>query len=76
MPGRDLNFGLDESGEVFVEPLSHAGSRASSPSAASVSATSGGAGGVVGSGEAGQLGRFRILGVLGQGEHATVYRAL
>ena len=29
----------------------------------------------VGSGEAGQLGRFRILGVLGQGQHATVYRA-
>jgi serine/threonine protein kinase len=29
----------------------------------------------VGSAEAGQLGRFRILGVLGQGQHATVYRA-
>ena len=29
----------------------------------------------VGSSEAGQLGRFRVLGELGEGQHATVYRA-
>lgn len=101
--GSDPAFGPDESGEVYVEPLSHAGSRASAWSAASnsrasalaaaaaasagsrasfssscsaaVSSTSVGAGGGVGSDEAEHVGRFRILGVLGQGEHATVYRA-
>jgi eukaryotic-like serine/threonine-protein kinase len=89
--GSDPAFGPDESGEVFVEALSHAGSRASAWSVASgsrasavvsssgsrasaaVSSPSVGAG--VGSDEAEQVGRFRILGVLGQGEHATVYRA-
>ena len=91
--GSDPSFGLDESGEVFVEPLSHPGSLVSAWSAASVSrasasvslsgsrasaslsAPSVAVGGGVGSDEAEQLGRFRILGVLGQGEHATVYRA-
>ena len=73
--GSDPDFGLGESGEVYIEPMSHPGSRASSPSAAAVSAPSVAAVGVIGSGEAGQLGRFRVLGVLGQGQHATVYRA-
>ena len=73
--GSDPDFGLGESGEVYIEPMSQPGSRASSPSAAAVSAPSAAAVGGVGSDEAGQLGRFRVLGVLGQGQHATVYRA-
>ncbi len=93
--GSNPAFGLDESGEVFVEPLSHPGSLVSAWSAASGVAGVGvglarrgrgprpralvrrasRSGGGVGSDEAEQLGRFRILGVLGQGEHATVYRA-
>ena len=31
--------------------------------------------GAIGSDEGRQFGRFRVLGVLGQGQHATVYRA-
>ena len=83
--GSDPGCGPDESGEVFVEPLSQPGSRASAWSVASRSvaalATASSAASVsapsvaVGSGEAGALGRFRVLGVLGQGQHATVYRA-
>jgi eukaryotic-like serine/threonine-protein kinase len=81
--GSDLAFGLDESGEVLIEPLSQPGSRASAWSAASRSAVASGSSAAsvsapsvaVGSGEASQLGRFRILDVLGQGQHATVYRA-
>jgi tRNA A-37 threonylcarbamoyl transferase component Bud32 len=73
--GSDPAFGLDESDEVFIGPLSRPGSRASASTVAAVSAPSVAVGGVVGSGEAGQLGRFRILGLLGRGQHATVYRA-
>jgi tRNA A-37 threonylcarbamoyl transferase component Bud32 len=87
--GSDPGYGPDESGEIFIEPISQAGSRTSAWSAASRSglapstpvasastAVSVSAPSVaVGSGEAGQLGRFRVLGVLGQGQHATVYRA-
>src|SRR5262249_27498545 len=68
--------------EVVVGPMSPPGSRASAWSTASraglgaLTAASASAPSVaVGSGEAGQLGRFRVLGVLGQGQHATVYRA-
>jgi tRNA A-37 threonylcarbamoyl transferase component Bud32 len=83
--GSDLAFRPDDSGEFFAEPLSTPGSmasawgaswspgRGSASSVAAVSAPSVGA--AVGSGEAEPLGRFRILGVLGQGQHATVYRA-
>lgn len=89
--GSDPGYGPDESGEILVEPMSQPGSRASAWSAASRSATAPMPGAsaasmaksvsvsapsvAVGSGEAGQLGRFRILGVVGQGQHATVYRA-
>jgi tRNA A-37 threonylcarbamoyl transferase component Bud32 len=81
--GSDPCFELGESGEVVVAPLSQAGSRASAWSAASRSgaAPMSTAAGVsapsvaLGSAEAGQLGRFRLLGLLGQGQHATVYRA-
>ncbi len=79
--GPDRGFELGESGELVAEPLSRAGSRASAWSAASTSRSASTAEGVsapsvaVGSAEAGQLGRFRVLGLLGQGQHATVYRA-
>jgi serine/threonine protein kinase len=81
--GSDPAFRPDESGEVFVGPLSQSGGPASASSAASMRAPASGSTVVavsapsvaVGSDEAGQLGRFRILGVLGQGQHATVYRA-
>jgi tRNA A-37 threonylcarbamoyl transferase component Bud32 len=74
-------LGFDESSEMLAEPFSRSGSRASawsSPSralAASGSASAPSATGAVGSDEGGQFGRFRVLGVLGQGQHATVYRA-
>ena len=72
--------GFDESGEVFIEPLSQPGAgprleqRVAAPDALRVPLPR--ASGAIGSGEAGQLGRFRVLGVLGQGQHATVYRAI
>ena len=53
-----------------MEPASRRGSASATPASASAAPS-----GSVGSGEAGQLGRFRVLGVLGQGQHATVYRA-
>ena len=79
--GSDPGLGFDESSEMLAEPFSRSGSLVSawsSPSrvpaaSGSVSAPSGP--GAIGSDEGGQFGRFRVLGVLGQGEHATVYRA-
>ncbi len=82
-------LGFDESGEVVVEPFSRSGSlvsawssasRASRSSRASTgfgsgSASASSASGAVGSDEGQQFGRFRVLGVLGEGQHATVYRA-
>jgi eukaryotic-like serine/threonine-protein kinase len=70
-------LGPDESGEVCIEPLSQPGSRASAWSAASRSSVGAASAPsvAVGSGEAETFGRFRILGELGQGQHATVYRA-
>ncbi len=46
-----------------------------SRSVEAVSAVSSPSRGGIGSGEGEQLGRFRIIEVLGQGQHATVYRA-
>jgi serine/threonine protein kinase len=72
-------LGPDESGEVCIDPIAPAGSRASAWGVASRSssgvASASAPSVAVGSGEAGTLGRFRILGELGQGQHATVYRA-
>ncbi len=68
-------LGPDESGEVVVEAISHQGSRVSAWSTASRSAALSSPSLAVGSGETGQLGRFRLLGELGQGQYATVYRA-
>jgi eukaryotic-like serine/threonine-protein kinase len=88
-PGSDPGLGFDESGEVVIEPFSRSGSlvsawssasRASRGSRASTvsrsdSASSASASGAIGSDEGQQFGRFRVLGVLGEGQHATVYRA-
>ena len=77
----DPGLGFDESSEMLVEPFSRSGnpvSAWSSPSrvpAASGSASGPSASGAIGSAEGGQVGRFRVLGILGQGHHATVYRA-
>jgi tRNA A-37 threonylcarbamoyl transferase component Bud32 len=79
--GSDPCLGFDESSEMLVEPFSRSGSQVSawsSPSrapASSGSASAPSATGAIGSDEGGQFGRFRVLGVLGQGQHATVYRA-
>ncbi len=47
----------------------------STASASSATAAAAATRGGIGSGEGEQLGRFRIVGVLGEGRHATVYRA-
>jgi eukaryotic-like serine/threonine-protein kinase len=80
--GSDPCLGFDESSEMLVvEPFSRSGSQVSawsSPSrapASSGSASAPSATGAIGSDEGGQFGRFRVLGVMGQGQHATVYRA-
>src|SRR5262249_55630936 len=81
--GSDPALGPDESGEVFVEPVSPTGGPASAWGAASMPVPVSGAtiaavsapSRAGGPGGAAALGRFRILGVLGQGRHATVYRA-
>jgi tRNA A-37 threonylcarbamoyl transferase component Bud32 len=81
--GSDPCLGFDESSEMLAEPFSLSGTQVSawsSPSrapSASGSASVPGASttGAIGSDEGGQVGRFRVLGVLGQGQHATVYRA-
>ena len=82
-PGSDPGLGFDESGEMIAEPFSRSGSLVSawsSPSRSRASVASGSgsapsAAAAIGSDEGGQFGRFRVLGVLGQGQHATVYRA-
>ena len=87
--GSDPGLGFDESGEVVVEPFSRSGSLVSAWSSASRvsrgsrastilsagSASSVSASGAVGSDEGKAFGRFRVLDVLGEGQHATVYRA-
>lgn len=69
--------------EVFVGPFSRgghlpceSGSWPASSSSAAGSARDGGMSGTdFGSASEMELGRFRLLGVLGEGQHATVYRA-
>jgi serine/threonine protein kinase len=83
--GADPDLDWDESSEVFIEPFSHSGSRvsawstASKVSAASALDAASGARGAVGSAVApaqtAAFGQFQILGILGEGHHATVYRA-
>ncbi len=87
--GPESDPGLDavHSSAVFIEPFSHPGSLVSAWSTASktegVSATALAPGGaqairssvMTGSGQGTVFGRFRMLGVLGEGQHATVYRA-
>jgi serine/threonine protein kinase len=88
--GSEPGLEFDDSSEMLVGPFSHAGSAVSAWSAASresglaVSASVA----VVDSRTAGatspagvparmaQLGRFRLVGVVGEGQHATVYRAI
>jgi len=86
-PGSDPGLGLGQSSAVFVAPFSRLGSLASAWSTASrtvsgsatTAAASGaralGTSGMSGSGRGAELGRFRVLGILGEGQHATVYRA-
>lgn len=82
--GSHSGLGPDDSGEVLIEPFAldgRSGSAWRSTSASSLEAVAGrhAAVGTLGphmippSGD--KLGRFRILSLLGQGEHATVYRA-
>jgi serine/threonine protein kinase len=85
--GSDAGPDLGASGAVLIEPFSQAGSwvsawsTASRTSVSSGSSVKSGAVGSIGSGsgtvsgEAAQFGRFRVTGVLGAGQHATVYRA-
>lgn len=79
--GDDSRPGLTTSSEVLVDPLSSGGESAqgmgqSWSSASHSSLASGeGAGGSEGSADGAMLGRFRIIGVLGEGRYATVYRA-
>ncbi len=70
--------------EVFIEPFSRAGSltcAAGSWAGSSSSATAAGpsdsriSGANLGSASGLQLGRFRLQDILGEGQHATVYRA-
>lgn len=78
----DPRPGFATSSEVRVDPLSGCEERSgvvvgrSWSSAAQVSlGSSAGASGSGQTGEGATLGRFRILGVLGEGRYATVYRA-
>ena len=81
----ELRLGPDDSGEVLIEPVSsrsRPGSTWESPSRSSATITAAAATGALAStsgslplGLGTVLGRFRILGFLGQGDHATVYRA-
>ena len=63
-------------------PFSQSASRVSGWSSASRPRTPSGSvsapsdPGAIGSDEGGQVGRFRVLGVLGEGQHAVVYRAI
>ena len=86
-PGSDPGLDSGPSSAVFIEPFSHPGSRASGWSTASklvsgpVPAAAAGIARAIGSsampdsGRGPEFGRFRVLGVLGEGQHATVYRA-
>lgn len=80
-------YSLGESGELVVDALPRSGSTAIGLSVGSGSRVLGSLSGSaslpvssasmeIGSGEGEAFGRFRIRGVLGQGEHATVYRAV
>jgi eukaryotic-like serine/threonine-protein kinase len=82
--GSRPGLGPDDSGEVLIEPFvldGRSGSGWRSTSRSSIDAvvarqrTSGPIGTQVGPGIDVNLGRFHILSLLGQGEHATVYRA-
>ncbi len=81
-PAYEPGAGFDESGEMCAEPFSQSASRVSGWSTASRPRTPSGSvsapsdPGAIGSDEGGQVGRFRVLGVLGEGQHAVVYRAI
>ena len=79
-------LGPDDSGEVCIEPFSQGGSSALGWGSMTRSSTSNSASILVPASSATTstklqpakslaLGRFRITGVLGEGQHATVYRA-
>jgi eukaryotic-like serine/threonine-protein kinase len=77
-------LGPDDSGEVCIEPFSQGGTSAlgwggmtsSSTSAPAMTAARNSSTTTSASWQSAEsLGRFRIMGVLGEGEHATVYRA-
>jgi eukaryotic-like serine/threonine-protein kinase len=73
----------EDSGEVFVGPLSHSGSSLvkgaiatfTSSSCAAITSQSMLRQSSADFGDGADLGRFRILGILGEGQHATVFRA-
>ncbi len=80
----ELRLGPDDSGEVVIAPVSsrsRSGSTWESQSRSSATMTAAASGalaspsGSLPMGLGTVLGRFRILGFLGQGDHATVYRA-
>jgi tRNA A-37 threonylcarbamoyl transferase component Bud32 len=85
--GSDPGLHLGQSSAVFVEPFSHPGSlvsawssalktvSGSATSAARSAARSIGSSVMPDSNRGSEFGRFRVLGILGEGQHATVYRA-
>ena len=76
--------GPDDSSEILIEPFfadspsasgGNAGLRSSTSIAASERSSAGTSGTCSALSNAGELGRFRVVSLLGAGQHATVYRA-